>query len=665
DELRIQPGKGGAAVELRASHITLDLNFRDWIFTRHAPLLRSIAVERVSGGIHPGTSRSGGRLDWRDLQRLLPNYFRFDNIDLDVVTKAVSCTFRGIRLSGSDVESGKFFARHISVSSPLLRQTFVDLRGATSLEENRLTIAGISIAAGLDLESLRIDLSSLTRRRLGLDLNLDTFGGTLRASFNGSSEGKKFLVDLAGSAANISLAQISRAAGLIEPLTGSLRASKFTFRGYPGEFLDATASIWIDMRDFAWRKRRANRVVFGGTFYGRRLQVEQLYVQQRQNELTVNGELLWPKKPIRWSALQFRGQVNATIPDVDSFAQLFGAATGGFSGALSAKGELDSLDPEAQGHLSLHGEAVRFRGVSLDSLGANMQLQGSEATLVNLEVRHGDDFVQAHGTANLTSAHAYSARLTGALNDLSAYAPLLPRNWRSAPIAGGVTFDWSGDGNLAASSGTMQLYAHGLRLPIAPFRSPFDLTLEGTYSPQDIFLRTFKLANDRASLGAFVMLGSNFIELQALALNLDGQTRATGTLFLPISVDRWRKTGDLLAALDERQKFDVDLAVDGLDIAKFATVLGEKLPFAGQLNGELAAYGPLASLQLTTDWHLKNLGPSSVANAIDADLHYDNGHADANLRSTFGVSAPVVVQASLPLRLNKESLRAKSIVDRT
>ncbi|MGH8162822.1 MAG: hypothetical protein ACREP1_00640, partial [Rhodanobacteraceae bacterium] len=665
DELRIQPGKGGAAIELRASRITLDLNFRGWIFTRHTRLLHSVVVERVRGGIHSGPIVPGGKLDWRDLQRLLPDYFRFGKIDLDVVTRVATFTFRGASLSASDVESGRFFAHQISVRSPLLRQSFVDLRGATSWEENRLTIAGISLAPGLDLESLTIDLSSLTRRRLGLDFNLDTFGGTLRASFHGSGEGKKFLVDLAGSAANISLAQISRGAGLLEPLTGSLRASKFTFRGIPGEFLDATASIWIDARDFAWRKRRADRVVFGATYYGRRLQVEQLYVQQHQNELTVNGELLWPKKPIPWSALHFRGEVNATLPDADSFAQLFGAAPGDFSGALSAKGELDSIDPEAQGHLSLRGEEVRFRGVSLDSLGANLQLNGTEATLENLEVRHGNDFARAHGTGNLKSPYPYSARLTGAINDLSAYAPLLPKSWRSAPIAGGLTFDWSGDGNFAASSVTMQLYAHGLRLPLAPFRSPVDLTLEGTYSPQDIFFRTFKLGNDRASLGAFVMLGSNFIELQALALNLDGKTRATGTIFLPLSVDRWRKTGDLFAAFDERQKFDVDLALDRLDVAKFASALGEKLPFTGQLEGKLAAYGPLASLQLTTDWHLRNLGPSSVGNTFDFDLHYDDERADASLRSTLGISAPLVVQASLPLRLNRRTLRAGAIVDPT
>ena len=43
-------------------------------------------------------------------------------------------------------------------------------------------------------------------------------------------------------------------------------------------------------------------------------------------------------------------------------------------------------------------------------------------------------------------------------------------------------------------------------------------------SPQDVFFRTFNLASDRVSLGGFLMLGSNFVELQAFELALDGAT---------------------------------------------------------------------------------------------------------------------------------------------
>ena len=102
---------------------------------------------------------------------------------------------------------------------------------------------------------------------------------------------------------------------------------------------------------------------------------------------------------------------------------------------------------------------------------------------------------------------------------------------------------------------------------------PLDVTLVGSYSPQDVFFRTFKLASDRFSLGGFLMLGSNFVELQAFELALDGARRMGGTLFLPFSFERWRASRSLLVALDERQKFDVDLAVDHLDLGQLADAL--------------------------------------------------------------------------------------------
>ncbi len=663
-ELRVRSARTAARqVHLQASKISLDLNFRGRIFSREERLLRRVAVARITGNIQREAGPAAVRLEWRKLERMLPENFDLQNVDLDVVTRSTAFRFRGVELSASEIESGKFSAQQISVSSPVLRQTFTNLRGATAWSGNRLSIAGVSLVRGLDLESLTIDLSSLKQRRIDLDFYLDAFGGTVRASFGGTGGARKFLVDLAGSAVNVSLSQLAQAAGFLEPLSGSVRAAKFTFRGNPGEFLDATASVWIEAKDFAWRTRRADNVVFGATYYDRRLQVEQLYLQQQHNELTINGELRWPQKRSGWSTLPFRGQLNATIPNADSFAQLFGARSGDFSGALFATGQIDSLAPTASGQLKLRGAGVSFRGVALDSLGAELHLEGSEVTLGNVEFRHGNDFLRGHGTADLTSPHAYSARLTGAVDDLAEYAPLLPAKWRAASIGGGMTFDWSGDGTFAAHSGTVQFFARGLQLPVAPLRSPLDVTLEGSYSPQDIFFRTFKLANSRLSLGGFVMLGPDFIELQALELLLDGVPRARGTLFLPIGVDRWRKTGSLREAFDERQKFDVDWQVDHLALEKLSRALGEEAHTSGLLTGKLAVYGPLASLQVTTDWQLKNLGPAPAPNDLDFNLHYALGRAEANLRATFGVSSPVLARASLPLQLRKDAPSFASLIE--
>ena len=67
----------------------------------------------------------------------------------------------------------------------------------------------------------------------------------------------------------------------------------------------------MELTNFSWRARQADSVMLGATFYDRRLEVDQLYVRQRKNELTINGELLWPKIQSGWARLPFRGHLNA------------------------------------------------------------------------------------------------------------------------------------------------------------------------------------------------------------------------------------------------------------------------------------------------------------------------------------------------------------------
>jgi hypothetical protein len=179
-----------------------------------------------------------------------------------------------------------------------------------------------------------------------------------------------------------------------------------------------------------------------------------------------------------------------------------------------------------------------------------------------------------------------------------------------------------------------------------------------------VFFRTFKLASDRFSLGGFLMLGSNFVELQAFELALDGARRMGGTLFLPFSFERWRTSRNLLVALDEEQKFDVDLAIDHLDLGQLADVLGEESIATGILDGNLAAFGLLRTLQVTTTFHLEGLGREPMKSSIDFHGRLANSRIDADATAFFGMSSPVALRASLPVRLEKKRLEAGTAVDR-
>jgi len=386
-------------------------------------------------------------------------------------------------------------------------------------------------------------------------------------------------------------------------------------------------------------------------------------VRQHKNELTINGEMRWPRERDHWAQLPFRGQINATIPDLNRFAELFGATTGDFTGALLARGEIDSLVSPPHGQLTFEGKGVTFRGLTLDSLGGDLQLKDTELTLSKFEARHADDFLRAQGSAALSTEHRFDGRLTGAINDLGTYSALLPAEWQKPKIAGGVTFDWRGDGTFAAHSGTVQLAGHGLQLPLGFLRTPLDLTLEGSYSPRDVFFRTFQLASDRVSLGGFLMLGSNFVEFQALQLALDGVPRVTGTLFLPLSLDHWRKTGSWAGALDEAQKFDLDLSVNQLDLASLTTALGKPASASGVLNGKLAGFGALGALQIATHWTLENFGGASPGNRLDVEARYAGDRAEGNATAFFGNSAPVQARIALPLRLEKSRLANETVLD--
>ena len=146
--LRLTSTNAATNVEFDVNSLVVDLNLRGWLFTKRAHLLRSVEAGNLTGKINVSPQTTSTRkLDWRLLAQLFPDNVRCDHLDFDVTTATTAVHFRDVVLIASAIESGKFLAREISVNSPLLRQTFSNLRGATSWEAGRLTIAGIPLVA--------------------------------------------------------------------------------------------------------------------------------------------------------------------------------------------------------------------------------------------------------------------------------------------------------------------------------------------------------------------------------------------------------------------------------------------------------------------------------------------------------------------------------------
>src|SRR5207237_10888954 len=132
-------------------------------------------------------------------------------------------------------------------------------------------------------------------------------------------------------------------------------AGKFTLVRDVTEALTSTAVLWVELTGPAWRDREADVIMLGLSLYGRQLQLQQLYVKQKKNQLTLNGEGSFPTTAAGWLHPDFRGTVSASIDDLGEFASLFGGNRNDFAGRIQVEGTLNARDRNVGGNLVASG----------------------------------------------------------------------------------------------------------------------------------------------------------------------------------------------------------------------------------------------------------------------------------------------------------------------
>src|SRR5258707_4327094 len=209
-----------ARVGLNLKHVFLHLSGRD---------IRNISVREFHAEVHRTNPsvRALSERGWATLHRLLPESLSIAKLETRVENGPSLILLRNASLSVSETEPGRFTAAELMVTSPWVRQTFSQLRGATHWEGNRLTLAGLTLTHGLDLQAVTVDFARLANRRMGLEFDVDAFGGKLRANISHEWHSPHSNWKIAGGAADLSLAQISDALGFADRVNGLLHARNF------------------------------------------------------------------------------------------------------------------------------------------------------------------------------------------------------------------------------------------------------------------------------------------------------------------------------------------------------------------------------------------------------------------------------------------------------
>ena len=641
-------------IDCVASRVEFSLNLSA-VFTHARRPLRTLSIDGLTLNIRrnnasPSPPRAA---PWQLLANLQSDAFRFSGVQLHVENGPTTIDFRDATLTGSELEAGLLTARELAIVSPWFQKTISEVRGATSWQESRLLLGAISLMPGLDLDTLTIDLAQIRDSRVGMEVNLDAFGGKIRARVSSDDRGGRRMWDIAGNGSGISLARMSDALEWSNRASGLLPATKFTFRGELIDLRNATAAVWAEVSGLTWRDRTADTVMIGASLHNREIQVEQLYIKQRDNQLTLSGELAWPE---RWSLQAipaFRADLSASINDLGEFARLFGWNPSDFAGTLAAQGSVDARTGNFGGQLSVSGNSLVLFRSAIESLDLKIALAESRLELTQFELHQKDDFLRVEGGLALTGDRAYTAAAQCSVGELANYAGFMPRGLLPVALAGSATAEWKARGASDNDSGSIHVRGRALR-DVDGVLVPFDAEVEADYSPETIFFRQLHFWNARSDMSAFVTLAKTYFHLQDLRLSLGNRARAQGNVYLPLSATKIRSGAPWLAALSADPFFDVDLAVDSLDLGELAAAVRTKPNMSGNAAGRIRLSGTPGSLQGDIQFQLRDFvrdaSPTLTA-SFEAGLALGmaNFKGNAVLRS----SEPVKIEGAVPVQLQK------------
>ena len=647
-KLRSKPGNP-AHVAIDIAHAELDLRLAALLDSTRGRPLRHLKLENIRGEIRePTSATTPSRHGLNAVRRLLADNFTLTFQSLQIARGNAALEIHDAALSASEIEAGRFTASEVVVRAPWFRKSFADLRGATSWQYDRLALGAISLMRGLDLDAVTFDFAHLAEDRISIEANLDAFGGKVRARLATGS----LAWDVAATATQVSLAQASDALDFSSRASGTLRSSKFTFRGDLGNLADSTASIWAQLDGLTWGDRSAETIMLGASLYSRQIQVEQIYVKQRDNQFTLTGESAIPRKESEWP--DFRGDVSASIKNLGEFARLFGGRASAFSGEVEVVGSVTEREHKFGGQLTASGNSLTIFGAPVDSLSGKFNLKESAVSIEQCELRRGSDFATATGTLDLAAGHRYAGRIAVSIADLAPYESLLIWAGDYLYPEGSLSLEGQTDATSASGAGTFRIQGHAVRPKTSFSLLPFDAELEGSYSADQIFLQKCSLRNGHAALSTFATIADDYLQLQFLRFEVNGKLVMEGDLYLPVTTSIPAENGRWFTGIVPDSSYALDLRVPATDLGEVAGAISTQHDFTGKIDGRVQVYGTTDKPEAHLALHARDVAAGEAAR-LSADFEANTAANVIKVRANVSGPnfAPAQSECSVPFEFDE------------
>jgi autotransporter translocation and assembly factor TamB len=347
-------------------------------------------------------------------------------------------------------------------------------------------------------------------------------------------------------------------------------------------------------------------------------------------------------------AYQAQGSLN--FSDLRTFNDLLKAfgQDPGLVGKMDARFNVhgDSHSKLPAGDLSLVGDHLRYRGLTIQQVDTAGQVQNNELSLPTFRVViDSKNRLDAHGSAGLLEPYPYQSDANVALEDLSFLNPLLQSFGQNGGVGGRLSLVWRGKGELKNSDGELQLHAD--RLSVGNINN-IKADVEGSYHGAEALFSRVNVNSPYADFAATLRINPELAEIPNLTIRKN-QNVLTGNVSLPLN---FRPGAKVPIALDK--PLAVNLRGDRIPLAAFQS---GKPQVTGNIDLLVQASGALRDLNAKVHLGASDLRSSAVSSLAAARTGLDVQLANKNLTVVGDFTQPDIqpaqIRGSIPLDLQQ------------
>jgi hypothetical protein len=484
------------------------------------------------------------------------------------------------------VTPGTFEAEKFDCRVKGWSKTFSMLQSRAAIQGQRLHLASLALAEGLQLTAMDIGLSDAVQGRVDVECHAEAFGGEIRVQAQVNPGARDDPLEASGTLSNLAMAPLAAFLG-IDAAGGVLQQGKFSFRGEPSHPSRGSASVRVEASNFQWESRQWDSLVLGATLVDRRIQIPEFSLRQGKNGLVLTGEMQWPSGGSPWWKSDFGVNVTANVENLTELSALLLPEFTYVAGALTVDGAVRSQAGKLGGALIVTGAKLTWRSAPIDELHAAIKLHGKDVELLNFELARGGDFLRGHGTLWLGDGWSYQGECRGQIADLARYSSLLEPPLQASAYSGGVQGHWSGKGAAEGHQGTLDAQFQQMR-PLkesAWWPQALGGEVRGSYGPDGWRADYFRVETPRAIAQGTLVSTAEAVRVANLRIQQEDRTALEGSFVFPREFwARWTEPGGAWQAL-EKMALECSFSAAALDLARLASFPGVPPGLEGKVDG--------------------------------------------------------------------------------